>query len=296
MRHPFKAGQNYIREEILPFVGSKQRFSGIVYGAAEPGLVVVFTGSRHGTRAGYLDHWNDDGSFSYCGQGTTGTQRLMGANKVLVDPLRTVLLFETWRPRGTWKGMNRFLGDLLVAGYGWESGLGARARDQLLIVTLVPARSPIDNATQRDSTRANNRRNLEELRQRATDASRSRVPSQISATVYRARSDAVGAYAHARSHGTCEKCGCSAPFVTPNGEPYLEVHHVFRLADDGPDDIFHVAAICPNCHREAHYGADPHAFQIALKELVAGKEQRNLRLKSEVLIVDEGGQETASLT
>ena len=128
MRHLFKIGQSYAREEILPFVGSKQRFSGIVYGSAEPDLVVVFTGSRHGTRAGYLDRWNDDGSFSYCGLGTTGNQRLVGANKVLVDPLRTVLLFETWRPRGTSKGKNWFLGDHLVAGYGWEVGQGESGR------------------------------------------------------------------------------------------------------------------------------------------------------------------------
>ena len=265
MHHPFKVGQSYAREEILPFVESKQRFSGIVYGAAEPGLVAVFTGSRHGARAGYLDRWNDDGSFSYCGQGSTGNQRLTGANKVLVDPHRTVLLFETWRTRGTWKGKNRFLGEHLVAGYGWERGQGARAEDQLLIVTLVQARSPVDNAIQGDSQHADNQSNLEELRQRATDASRSKVPPQVSTTVYRARSDQVAEYARARAHGTCEMCGRSAPFVTQNGEPYLEVHHILRLADDGPDDISHVAAICPNCHREAHYGVDRTPLKLLSK-------------------------------
>ena len=273
MHQPFKIGQSYAREEILPFVGSKQRFSSIVYGSVKPDLVAVFTGSRHGTRAGYLDHRNDDGSFSYCGQGTTGNQRLMGANRVLVDPLRTVLLFETWRPRGTWKGRNRFLGDHLVAGYGWETGQGARAEDMLLIVTLVAARSPIDNAIRRDSPRADSHENLKELRQRATDASRSKVPAHVTTSVYRARSDVVSEYARTRANGTCEMCGRSAPFVMPDGDPYLEVHHILRVADDGPDDIFHVAAICPNCHREAHYGVDPRAFQVALKELIAGKEQ-----------------------
>ena len=281
MHHPFKIGQSYAREEILPFLGSKQRFSGIVYGSAEPALVAVFTGSRHGASAGYQDHWNDDGSFSYCGQGTKGDQRLMGANRILVDRLRTVLLFETWRPRQTWKGRNRFRGEYLVAGYHWERGQEDRSEDQLLIVTLVPARSPIDNAVQRDASPADNKVDLEELRQRATDASRSSVPSQISATEYRARSDMVAQYARARAQGTCEKCGHPAPFVTPRGEPYLEVHHVLRLADDGPDDIFHVAAICPNCHREAHHGVDPCAFQVELKGLIAEKERQGAPSKSE---------------
>ena len=274
MRHPFKVGQSYAREEILPFLGSKQRFSGIVYGAVEPGMVAVFTGSRHGTRAGYLDHWNDDGSFSYCGQGTKGDQRLTGANKIMVDPVRTVLFFETWRPRNTWKGRNRFLGEHLVAGYHWERGQGDRSEDQLLIVTLVPARSPVDTTIQRDALRSQNSVDLEELRQRAAHASRSSVPSHVSATVYRARSDVVAEYARARAQGRCERCDRSAPFVTPSGEPYLEVHHILRLADDGPDDIFHVAAICPNCHREAHHGFDPQAFQVALSGLIAGKERQ----------------------
>ena len=137
---------------------------------------------------------------------------------------------------------------------------------------------------------------LEELRQRATDASRSSVPSQISATVYRARSDVEAEYARARAQGTCEMCGRSAPFVTPRGEPYLEVHHVLRLADDGPDDIFHVAAICANCHREAHYGVDPHAVQVALRDLIAEKERQRSPSKSEGLAIDEGSQETASVT
>lgn len=281
MRHPFRVGQSYAREEILPILGSKQRQSGIVYGAAEPGLIAVFTGSRHGTRAGYLDHWNDDGSFSYCGQGTKGDQRLTGANKVLVDPLRTVLFFETWRPRGTWKGRNRFLGEHLVAGYHWERGQGDRSGDQLLIVTLVQARGPLDNGMQGDVPRYEKQVDLQALRQRAADVVSSRVPTQDSATVYRARSDAVADYARARAQGTCEMCGRAAPFVTPMGEPYLEVHHILRLADDGPDDIYHVAAICPNCHREAHHGVDPRAFQVALRDVIAAKECQGAPSKSE---------------
>lgn len=160
----------------------------------------------------------------------------------------------------------------------------------------MPARSPIDKAVQRDASSADNKVDLEKLRQRATDASRSSVPSQVSATAYRARSDMVAQYARARAQGICEMCGRSASFVTPRGEPYLEVHHVLRLADDCPDDIFHVAAICLNCHREAHHGVDPRAFQVALRGLIAGKERQGSPSKSEGLAIDEGSQETASVT
>ena len=43
-----------------------------------------------------------------------------------------------------------------------------------------------------------------------------------------------------------------APFLDRNREPYLEEHHIKRLADGGTDTIDNVVAICPNCHRRMH--------------------------------------------
>lgn len=39
-----------------------------------------------------------------------------------------------------------------------------------------------------------------------------------------------------------------------NGEPYLEVHHVIPLSQNGEDTLENAEALCPNCHREKHYG------------------------------------------
>ena len=55
--------------------------------------------------------------------------------------------------------------------------------------------------------------------------------------------------------GRCELCGKRAPFEKPNGSPFLEIHHVCRLADGGADVPENAVALCPNCHREAHHGA-----------------------------------------
>ena len=52
--------------------------------------------------------------------------------------------------------------------------------------------------------------------------------------------------------GKCQYCSDSAPFIDKQGEPYLEAHHVVRLADGGKDAIENVVAICPNCHRKIH--------------------------------------------
>lgn len=54
------------------------------------------------------------------------------------------------------------------------------------------------------------------------------------------------------AEGKCQYCGSDAPFNDKNGNPYLEEHHVERLADGGKDMIDNVVALCPNCHRKMH--------------------------------------------
>ncbi|PKM79584.1 MAG: hypothetical protein CVU89_17460 [Firmicutes bacterium HGW-Firmicutes-14] len=58
-----------------------------------------------------------------------------------------------------------------------------------------------------------------------------------------------------RAKGICEECGNPAPFIrTSDGTPYLEVHHIIPLSKDGEDTVENGVALCPNCHRKAHFG------------------------------------------
>jgi 5-methylcytosine-specific restriction protein A len=41
-------------------------------------------------------------------------------------------------------------------------------------------------------------------------------------------------------------------FLKSGGDPYLEVHHVIQLADNGSDQTSNAVAVCPNCHRALH--------------------------------------------
>ena len=59
-----------------------------------------------------------------------------------------------------------------------------------------------------------------------------------------------------------------APFLSMQKEPFLEVHHIIRLIDDGVDSPFNVIALCPNCHRRAHYGIDGNDFRQLLSTRV----------------------------
>ncbi|WP_322024529.1 HNH endonuclease signature motif containing protein [Burkholderia sp. BCC1977] len=66
-----------------------------------------------------------------------------------------------------------------------------------------------------------------------------------------------------RARGACERCTKPAPFIRRRGQiPYLEVHHRKRLADGGEDTVENAIALCPNCHRELHFGMLPQRTPI----------------------------------
>lgn len=54
--------------------------------------------------------------------------------------------------------------------------------------------------------------------------------------------------------GKCQSCLSDAPFKREDGRPYLEVHHIEWLANGGEDSVENAIALCPNCHRQAHFG------------------------------------------
>lgn len=68
------------------------------------------------------------------------------------------------------------------------------------------------------------------------------------------RDPAVKAWVLQNSEGICESCQSRAPFEVDDGRFYLEVHHIKQLALNGSDRIENAVALCPNCHREIHYG------------------------------------------
>ncbi len=85
------------------------------------------------------------------------------------------------------------------------------------------------------------------------DGSTTPKKTKASATQY-IRDPKVAAWVLQQAKGKCECCGRDAPFIREDGTPYLEVHHLRRLADGGSDIVSNAVAACPNCHRELHYG------------------------------------------
>jgi len=62
----------------------------------------------------------------------------------------------------------------------------------------------------------------------------------------------VPEYKEQKSAGICQFCDRPAPFRSPDGEPYLEPHHIIPLAEGGRDSRENIVALCPNCHRKMH--------------------------------------------
>ena len=83
------------------------------------------------------------------------------------------------------------------------------------------------------------------------------------------RDAAVKAWVLQQANGKCESCGQPAPFNGSDGLPFLEVHHVRQLADNGSDTVTNAVALCPNCHREAHYGENSRTLVSQLYERVS---------------------------
>jgi 5-methylcytosine-specific restriction protein A len=81
------------------------------------------------------------------------------------------------------------------------------------------------------------------------------------------RSPQVRSYVLSRAKGHCEWCG-ELGFKTTSGSIYLETHHIQPLSEEGSDSVDNVIALCPNHHREAHFGENSEQFKISLAERI----------------------------
>jgi 5-methylcytosine-specific restriction endonuclease McrA len=75
------------------------------------------------------------------------------------------------------------------------------------------------------------------------------------------------------AEGRCECCG-ELGFATENGERYLESHHVVEVSQRGPDSPTNVVAVCPLCHRKAHYAADRPLIERRMLEAIRRRGKR----------------------
>lgn len=78
------------------------------------------------------------------------------------------------------------------------------------------------------------------------------------------RDAAVRAAVRARTDGRCERHGCGERRDYPG---FLDVHHILGI--EVSDRVWTCVALCPNCHREAHFSPDRDAINAALAVFAA---------------------------
>ncbi len=94
----------------------------------------------------------------------------------------------------------------------------------------------------------------EERKARLEGAAKLPEKIQIVSIGYRRNPDVITEVL-VRANGVCERCKNKAPFTRKKDKtPYLEVHHKEMLSIGGEDTIENAIALCPNCHREQHFG------------------------------------------
>lgn len=273
----FKVNQEYDRTELLDFVGSKQGQSGIIYGPKEPSCVIVTSGGRHGKNAGYTDRKNLDDTWNYIGQGSKGDQNpYSAANSLLSSMKRNVLLFTTREPsareraqQGNGNKRYKFEGIFDVLSWSMvDVKEGERVGDKLIDFHLIPTNNVFNDfevEVIEHSTQPNLLEDILAKIKRAAPKDKEEI-KKYTTQEYHRRSKLIRDYALIRANGICELCNNKAPFSTLKGFPFLEVHHILKLADDGPDEPANVAALCPNCHRESHFGANKDLLKARLVE------------------------------
>lgn len=90
--------------------------------------------------------------------------------------------------------------------------------------------------------------------------------TQIDEDKFRIDDSQAVRYVIAEANGVCEFCKMPAPFIGPDGKPYLEGHYVKWLSEGGRAIASNVVALCPNCHKRIHVLCDEGDLAI-LKEI-----------------------------
>jgi len=241
-------GANYNRWELHDVFGG-QRYSGISTPRDHP-LVFVFTGES-GETYGYEDEFLDDDTFLYTGEGAEGDMEMTGGNRAIRshrEDGETLHLFEDTE----FPWIVTYLGEFEYVDHRWETLEDETDQQRRAIrFRLAPAGGTeveIQNGGPGSLT-------MEELYEKGKQGSETTEPSTSGGRSYK-RSTVVREFALRAANGVCQGCGGDAPFVDRSGEPFLEVHHLHRRSDGGPDEPENVIAVCPNCHREVHHGRE----------------------------------------
>jgi 5-methylcytosine-specific restriction protein A len=209
--------------------------------------------------------------FEYFGEGQVGDMQLTGGNKAVAEHSASGESLLLFRKAST--GL-RFEGEMVCETFHYERTPDREGKDRTAIVFELRPLEAISEIVDEGGARA--KADLASLLAKAlaAAAAQPRTGTGTIRNVYE-RSRDIRDYVLARAGNKCEGCHSLAPFIRKDGSPYLEPHHIRRLSDGGPDHPAFVIALCPNCHRRVHAGADGETYNSTLLTRMADIEPKS---------------------
>jgi 5-methylcytosine-specific restriction enzyme A len=269
MQSHFEIGRLYNRrKELHGLYGGQQQ--GCISTPSNAPFLLLFTGES-GSRHGCQDAWTDDGVFLFTGEGQRGEMTFEKGNQSLRDHAiagKTLHLFESM---GRGQGY-RYHGEFACGNSEYGQGVDVDGKRRRTIIFHLVRLQDLESVGRFTAETAQNRQDLRQLAYQAATEVSVGVKKAAKLLLYE-RCAALRQYVLARANGRCESCGQSAPFVSDDGTPYLELHHTRRVSDGGPDHPRWVGAVCPNCHSEMHHGIDGDAKNRELMKYLGEAEE-----------------------
>lgn len=273
----FEIGKIYNRRSDIHSKYGGQERGGISTPAKFP-YIFIFTGNN-GEQYGYTDGYNKEGVFNYTGEGQEGDMKMTKGNLAIRDHQKnrkSIYLFEKIETGYNFVGLCNYIDDRIEKLNDRNGELRDAIVFRLDVKNIEEITSSINSVEAPKAvyiTKPSKGKSLQQLREIALSSTPTHASTQEKIQSIQNRSIAIKLYAKKRANGICEGCNGTAPFETKSG-PYLEVHHLTRLADGGADLPQNVIALCPTCHRKAHYSLGHLEFNNKLINKVAAIEAK----------------------
>ena len=275
----FVIGQEYNRRADIHLNYGGSRQNGASPSSVCP-AIFLFTGDT-GKQYGYHDQFDSADVFSFTGEGQLGDMVFQRGNLAIRDHAVNGCALHLFRSLGKSRDQ-LYLGEFVLANYKIHRGLDRENNDRDVIIFHLLRVDAAQESPEPSDAAPPTTMTLDEAKKRALAACAGSVGGggkQAVRTVYE-RSKAVRDYVVMRAGGTCDACAKPAPFLGTDSKPYLEAHHTTRLSDGGVDHPCHVAALCPTCHREIHYGQNGFAVNRKLIDFLDTVEKQIISVSS----------------
>ncbi len=239
----------------------------------------------------YIDEWDENGILNYTGEGRKGDQNINARqNKTLNHSNDTdikVYLFEVYE-----ETKYIYVGEVvLVKAPYQEVAPDEDGKDRIVWKFPIAKKDGTKPISIPHEVWEKNIKNIEKQVRKLSDSEIEEKllktelhPKKIARRVETKqikRNPIVIEKTIRRAKNRCDLCEKEAPFYKKNKEPFLEVHHLIRLADDGPDHIYNTVALCPNCHRKMHILKEKKDFEklksVIYQYLISEKKEEYIK-------------------